>query len=141
MTRSVLKNMKSVTGAVLSSEYGYLPNERGQMKHIFCALIATALLSAPAIASSSGIGNITDVWGTSNGAVLFNMTGTRTAVPTCGANNPQRFAIDASTVAGQAAVAVLLSAQARGKAIEVSGMGTCTIWGDTETVSFFWVQP
>ena len=111
------------------------------MRHVLVAITTTALLATPAIASTTGPGTITDVWGTSNGAVLFNMTGTRTAVPACGTNNPQRFAIDASSVAGQAAVAVLLSAQARGKQIEVAGTGTCGIWGDTETVSVFWVQP
>lgn len=102
--------------------------------------IATLTL-APAGASQSNTGYITDVWGTNNGAVLFNVTGTRTAPSACGANNPQRFAIDASTTAGQAAVAILLSTEARGKQIAVTGTGTCTIWGDTETVVDFWVQP
>ena len=111
------------------------------MRSGLAALLATAFMAAPAIASSSNIGNITDVWGTNNGAVLFNVTGTRTTPPACGTNNPQRFAIDASTTAGQAAVAVLLSAQARGKAVMVNGTGNCTIWGDTETVAYFWVQP
>lgn len=111
------------------------------MRSSLSALLATAFMTAPAIASQSNIGNITDVWGTNNGAVLFNVTGTRAAPPACGANNPQRFAIDASAPAGQAAVAVLLSAQARGKAVIVMGTGNCTIWGDTETVAYFWVQP
>jgi hypothetical protein len=100
-------------------------------------------LTTTANASNTNGGLVTNVWGTHSGAVLFDTSGTRGGtIPACGAPNPQRFGIDASTVAGQAAVALLMSAQARGKRVWVEGKGTCLgIWNDTEEISHFLVEP
>lgn len=110
-------------------------------KFAVVSLALAAALSAPAQASVADLGTINTVYGTSVGAVLFSTTGTRTAPPSCQwAARPARFAIDASTPAGQSAVAILLNAQARGKRVTVIGTDTCTIWGDTETVHHFLVE-
>ncbi len=98
-------------------------------------------LSSPAHASGSDYGLITQIYGTHNGAVLFTVDAPRGPLPGCQyAALPKRWAIDASTVAGQAQVAVLLSAHARGKRVAISGIHSCSIWGDTETVWYFVVE-
>jgi len=102
------------------------------------ALILSAALAFPVTASDANNGYITYIYGTSNGAVLFNTSGVRGAVPACqGASVPQRFAINASTVAGQAQASLLLTAYSLHKQIYIHGSGVCDIWGDTETVNFF----
>jgi hypothetical protein len=104
--------------------------------------IGAALLfgaGGPAMASgTNAYGKITGVYGTYNGAVLFsvNVT-TRDTPPACAANLPNRWAIDASTVAGQAAVQVLYWAIEHHKLVWVTGTGSCSIWSDTETVALF----
>lgn len=105
------------------------------------AMLSVIVASSQVHASTTvGYGNVLQIYGTSNGAVLFSVVGTgvsRSGVPSCGSSQPNRWAIDASTVAGQAAVQVLLAAYAQHKPIFVQGTGTCTLWGDTETVDFF----
>ena len=112
------------------------------LKTILAAVAAMAVATS-ANASSSTIGYVQSVFGTYNGAVLFYIVDasgnpiTRTGVPSCGATLNSRWALDASTVAGQASAAVLLSAWSSRTRITVVGEGTCTIWSDTETVQFF----
>jgi hypothetical protein len=103
-----------------------------------CTCVALAVPSSVGASTATG-GTIHGVLPTYNGAVLFWTTGTVVGGhPACqGPGLTGRYAIDASTVAGQSMVAVLLSAQAQGKQIFITGSGTCTIWGDTETVLHF----
>jgi len=105
------------------------------------ALTAAICLSGSAKASNTaGYGYIYGLYGTSNGAVLFSVKldgSTRSGIPSCGSANTDRWALDASTVPGQAAVQVLMTAYQQHRPVFVNGTGTCTIWGDTETVNFF----
>jgi len=104
----------------------------------FLASASVALAASPASASTADWGYISVMYGTNNGAVLFSTSGTRTAVPSCqGPGLGQRFAIDASTTAGQAAASLLITAYNLHRKIWIQGTGTCSIWGDTETVQFF----
>lgn len=114
---------------------------RGLQAGVLC-LASVCSTSQVAFASNASMGYIVEVFGTYNGAVLFSTTGTiNGARPSCqGPGLTQRYAIDASTVAGQAMVAILMTAKAQGKRIDISGMGSCTIWGDTETVQFIFVE-
>ena len=109
---------------------------------LFLVNLCALLPGSPASASTTGgYGQIYELYGTANGAVLFSVTGTgRSGIPSCGAGLPNRWALDASNVAAQAQVAVLLSAWAAHKKVWVTGTGSCTIWGDTETVVYFSVQ-
>lgn len=77
-----------------------------------------------------------------NGAVLFNTSAERTnPLPACqSASFPKRYALDASTIAGQTYASGLLTAYALGKKVSIQGAGTCDIWWDTETVSHFTVE-
>jgi hypothetical protein len=110
---------------------------------------------APVHASSTnGFGRITDISGTYNGAILFNVDmgrfntdtktkdamATRDALPACAAAQPNRWAIDASTQAGLAAAQTLLWAKQNNRAIYVTGSGKCSVWSDVETVTRFDVQ-
>lgn len=111
------------------------------MKKLLAAAALLPLFFASAAqASEANFGNITGIFGAHNGAVLFYTSGTRTTAPLCQTGGAQRFAIDASTVTGQAAASVLLTAYAMNKRIYVVGSGACSIWGDTETVLFFTME-
>lgn len=109
---------------------------------LLLANLCAALCAVPANASNTGgYGQISGVFGTSSGAVLFSVSGPgRSGIPSCGTSNPTRWALDASTVAGQAQVAVFLSAWAAHKQVAVVGTGSCSIWGDTETVLYVNIQ-
>lgn len=112
-------------------------------KRIITSLASLGLLLAAAtpqaFASDAGFGYITNIYAVSNGAILFYTSGTRTSpLPACsGPGLQQRYALDASTTAGQAYASALLTAYTLHKQISIHGTGTCTIWSDTETVLFF----
>jgi hypothetical protein len=102
--------------------------------------LAWCVMALPAHASDASSGTITQPQATQNGAVIFMHSGTRTAPPSCGAGYATRWAVDASTVQGQAQLSVLLTAYALRKSITIHGAGTCSIWGDTETVGILLVN-
>ncbi|MEH0196836.1 hypothetical protein V7S57_15580 [Caulobacter sp. CCNWLY153] len=95
-----------------------------------------AALATQAAASSSQAGTISAILPLRHGVVLFNHSGSRTATPACH-TIPGRWAIDASTTAGQAALSVLMSAYLSGKQIAVLGQGNCSSHSDTEAVEHF----
>lgn len=111
-------------------------------KLLSVAAILSLALAGPTQASEAPMGTIVGVFGTHNGALLFSTTSGRSGpAPACqGPGLAQRWAIDASTVAGQAAASALLTAYALKKRVNVYGTGGCSIWGDTETVSFFIIE-
>jgi len=104
------------------------------------AFIAFTCLPALAEASTtSGYGYISGINAANNGAVLFTVTvngSTRSSIPSCAATFPARWAIDASTVPGQIAAQILMTAFQQHRPISVTGTGSCTIWSNTETVSY-----
>jgi len=105
---------------------------------------ALTLLPMQGYASNTNaFGNVVGVFAMANGAVLFSTDASvsaRTGIPACGQGNAARWAIDASTTAGQAAVSVLLTAWSQHKRVNVVGSGACNIWSDTETVAYFLVE-
>ena len=102
------------------------------------ALVSFCLLSFPGLASAGGAwaGLISNVHVFDTGVVIFSSSGTRYGVPACAAST-NRFVIDASTAGGKAQLAGLLAAYHAGKAITVLGNGTCTIYFDSESVTYF----
>lgn len=113
------------------------------MRLTFAALICTAVaaVAAPANASDTTWGYISYPYGTSKGAVMFNTDGVRGTPPSCsGPGLGARFAINASTLVGQSQLSVLMTAYSLHKRIAIHGTGTCSIWGDTETVDYFVVE-
>ncbi|MGR4866950.1 hypothetical protein [Caulobacter sp. LARHSG274] len=101
-------------------------------------LVAALLTPALAVASSTGAGHISVIQVMDGGVVLFNHDGDRTALPGC-ATNQGRWAFDGSTPAGQAKLAVLMSAYALNKRIVITGLGACNQFGGMESVSNFYL--
>lgn len=110
------------------------------MKLTFGRIVSTALMmlaTVPAQASTTGPGFITTIHALVGGTPLFIQTGSRTAKPACATSN--RWAIPNSS-AGQSMLSILLTAYAQGKRIWIVGTGTCPDWGDSETVSYFYID-
>jgi hypothetical protein len=75
-----------------------------------------------------------------------NFTGSGTSVPFfiylstndinvgCNSTNLNAFAIDETTDAGRAMIAVVITARLTGQPITVYGTGACTLWSVTDTV-------
>ncbi|SRR6266568_6384819 len=106
----------------------------------FTMLLARVLLLVPIVAHAGErtSGTISLPHFISNGVVIFYTSGTRTNVPAC-ATLANRFAINGATAAGRIQVAGLLSAYTQGKQVAVIGTGSCPDWGETESVSYFYV--
>lgn len=68
--------------------------------------------------------------------VFFYHNGARTGSPPC-ATNANRYVLNPFA---KAQIATLLTAKAMNKRVAVSGMGTCDVWSDTETVSYILVE-
>jgi hypothetical protein len=68
---------------------------------------------------------------------MFNSDGQRQGA-TCG-TIAKRWAINAKTPAGQAKLALLLTAYSLGKQVEVRGANSCNDWPDTESVDYILV--
>ncbi|KRA66226.1 hypothetical protein ASD79_02795 [Caulobacter sp. Root655] len=74
----------------------------------------------------------------SNGVVLFNHDGDRTTLPGC-ATNLGRWTFDGATPAGQAKLAVLMSAYGLNKRIVVAGLGACNETSGIESMNNFYL--
>ena len=101
--------------------------------------LAVLAISSMASAAGSYSGTITSVEGTGEGnsAVFIGINGTVGGQPpTCAQAETTRFVVNPSTPQGQALVAMVLSAQARGASVTIFGSGSCDIWGDTESVLY-----
>lgn len=111
------------------------------MKKLIALCISGLLLSSlasPVQASNASVGYISEITVLQSGIILFNSSGTRTAMPSCqAAGLPLRWAFNGTTAAGQAKLAALLSAKGMGKPIRIYGTGACPDWGDSETVNYF----
>ena len=52
----------------------------------------------------------------------------------CNSANLNAFAVDSTTDAGRAMIAIAISARLTGQQVTVYGTGSCTVWGLTDTV-------
>ena len=88
-------------------------------------------------ASESQSGHISNILVNADGKAFFNQSGTRTSIASCqAASVPNRWAFDVNTAKGQAMLSLVLSAYSLGKSVQVYGIGECSDWPDTETVSY-----
>jgi hypothetical protein len=101
-------------------------------------LTIIGLWGAVASASAAGTysGTITSVegYGENTNAVFVLINGTVSGSPAGCATQNYRFALNPSNASGQALLAVVLSALARGVTVGIIGSGTCSIWPDTESI-------
>lgn len=104
------------------------------MKAINKIAIATciAVLSCSAQAGSSS-GKVTSLIINSSNYLFFT-AGVKIGSPSCGNNN--EWAINLTTAQGKTIYALLLSAQAQDKTVNVAGGNTCNNWGDREDVLY-----
>lgn len=103
---------------------------------IVASVAALAVLAASATPSyaSSQNGTITSVAFTS-GRILFWMSGTRTTKPACDCCG--RWEVSVADANGQALMSIIMTAYAEGKAVNLTGTGSCvTGANDTEGVSY-----
>ena len=109
-----------------------------KMNKLFIALVVVAASISSAYAGTSGPGNIINPYFMQNGALLVTTDASQSGAPSC-ATVINRWAIDATTPAGKLQATAVLTAYAMGKKIAIWGTGTCSVWGDTEGVSFLQV--
>lgn len=101
-------------------------------------LVAVLLQGEPAAASSAPAGHVSLIEVLNNGVVLFNHDGNRTALPGC-TTNLRRWAFDGATPAGQAKLAVLMSAYALNKRVVITGAAACNDLSGFESVGSFYL--
>lgn len=105
-----------------------------------CCLLLLALFSANALAGNAGAGTLNTVHFMGNGVVIVYTNGARSGVPSCASNNPSRFALDGTSAGGKVQLAGPLSAYATGKRVTIIGADNCSVYGDSETISYFYTN-
>lgn len=103
--------------------------------HLFAAVSIATCSAVNSHAGTADNGTLYQVHFMNNGVVIAYITGTRTGAPTC-ATITNRFAVDATTPAGKVLLAGLLASHATKTPVRIVGTGTCTAWGDTETINY-----
>ena len=76
--------------------------------------------------------------------VYFPLSDRGGTPPACAANiggNMFEYAIDGTTTAGRAQLAILLTAYATGATVWFAGTGTCTVSSNTETLAYAQAMP
>lgn len=89
-------------------------------------------------ASTAWEGSVHDVHFMQNGVVLVYTTGSRTTPPSC-STVAGRFAFDSTTAGGKSQLAGILTADAGGRQVIIVGTGDCGVYGDSETISHFYI--
>jgi len=74
------------------------------------------------------------------GIVLIYATGNRADIPACSTAQPARFAIDSGTTQGKAQLPGLLTAFATKQPAVIVGAGNCSVYGDSETIAYFYID-
>jgi hypothetical protein len=107
------------------------------MKKLTAAIALLASLYSPLSNAGTAI-NSTVGWlhFMSDGLVLVYIFTGRADTPAC-ATQPTRFAFNATTPGGKVQLAGLLTAYAAGKRVNIIGTGNCTLFADSETLSYF----
>jgi hypothetical protein len=115
-------------------------SRRRRVQRLLISLASAIAALAPSAgsASTTTAGYITQFVVMNNGVVMFWHSGSRTTPPTF--DTQGRFAINAATAAGQAQLSSLMTAYAAHKPVTIIGGGSCSIWGDTESIDCFYVQ-
>ena len=101
------------------------------------AFVVGAFLTPMAEAGSAAAGTLGTIHFFSDGTVLVSTSGTRTTPPAC-ATQLGRFAVNSATAGGKSQLAGLLAAYSTGKDVVILGTGDCGIYGDTESIDYFY---
>ena len=106
--------------------------DRSMRTHHAALLVALTLSASAALAGTQGPGVITSVSIDSGGVSFFTVHAPFVNSPAC--NTLMRWAIP-NTSAGQSSLSLVETAYATGKLVTVTGTGSCSTWGDSESFS------
>jgi hypothetical protein len=105
------------------------------MQHLFSLLILICLLGFGNLANAgSSNGLVTEIMAHAGDVSMFS-AGAHQGKPACSTQADQ-WALSLATSTGKAQYALLLYAQARGKALSVVGTNTCSAMADRESPLF-----
>jgi hypothetical protein len=101
------------------------------------ALLGALTLIAPSVYAGTGAGRaaIEHIGSFNNSELVFFYIASHADGPACN-NYRQRWVLDISTTLGKSQYAFLLAAITSGAEIRVSGTGGCSLYSDSETVSW-----
>lgn len=100
-------------------------------------LMLLASISIEASRAAQGV--TSNIHFLSSGIVLVYTDGSRSGIPACGQNPPARFALNSTTVGGRSQLAGLIAADAAKRKVVIVGSGDCGVYGDSETVNYFYI--
>ncbi|MCH2160092.1 MAG: hypothetical protein MK096_15085 [Oleiphilaceae bacterium] len=109
------------------------------MRRRVVLVLLTFVFSVGVHAGSAAPGSLSKLHFMSNDVVIVYTSGVRSNVPSCASSQPKRFALDGTTEEGKVQVSGLISAHAAGKNVTIKGKGSCEAYGDTETISYFYI--
>lgn len=104
------------------------------------ALVAACLMAFSTAAFPSGTVTNATITGVtmfgSIGDVLFVNTNQTVGTPaSCSTNSSFQFVVSLSNATGQQMMALLLAARAAQAPVQISGTGTCSVYGNVETIN------
>lgn len=102
-----------------------------RMLALLCSLLLTPCLGW---SNGSTSGRIVNILAAATTAVVFISVDSHINKPACSTVGND-WALDVSTVQGRAVYALILTAQAQSRAIQIIGTNDCSVWGDRETIS------
>jgi len=105
----------------------------GSAVSLLCALMLS-MYSAPSSAGSFSNVTITRIEAETNGHFFVYLSANITNGPSCGQVNPNAFALDASTEAGKAMMAMMIAAYTLNKTVTGIGSNVCDVHGNYETI-------
>jgi hypothetical protein len=103
------------------------------------AFILALFVGSAAGASTASQGITNTIHFLSSGIVLVYTSGSRPGIPACGAGQVGHFALDSTTAGGRSQLAGLLAADAAKRPVVIVGSGGCEVYGDTETLNYFYI--
>jgi hypothetical protein len=108
---------------------------------LLCYALTTCLLvliGSPAQAGSVTNTTVRMVAPESPNVFFVYVVAAPSGTPACGTETVSnyRYVVDVTTDAGKAMVATALTAYAMQSPVDVIGLGTCAVWGDTETIYY-----
>ena len=107
------------------------------MKFLFLAI--SLMVSLPSLAGNQNGGTVTNIFvRAGDGLIYFTLSGVaKVGSPTC-ATQSYWIIRNENSNAGKQQYAMVLSAQASGKKLNVAGANTCARWGDGEQPYTMW---
>ena len=107
------------------------------MKRYGAAVLSSLLIFASSVNAGSSSGLVTLVMAHVGDVIIFS-AGPHQNKPACSTAG-EDWAFSLSTQTGKAMYALILSAQAQGKQINVMGTNTCPAWGDREAPAYVYI--